>query len=1122
MKKRILSLTLVLIMILSMAQFTVSADTAATREYQIIDMTSVANGTTYVTPDLLDNPKAGQHSVSNWSSYPAPEFLGINYTSNPTPAILLNKLAWDGFKDETTGLIYAEDGTPFNFRTEADKKNTINLGGYGTGKKTNVKVPVSGNFTSVDFVPLSTGTASGNGTAAHNIYTSFRVKVNYADGTVVEDAKYQGGYFTGWVSSSYFTPNGVDFTTLDETYIAPTSQFKQFAKPNTKMRIQDGKTTDYWGTAVPTYSIATIPGKTVESIEFTHTDRAMIAILAMTGVKATANEVVESAMGSLPVANTITAANYANYVSTVALIDAKLAAGATLSKADLAKFNAVKDVVEYYQNRYQIIDMTAAANGTVYAVPVLDPALTGNAQLVNVIPNLGTDYHAPKYPNVQYSTAPASPAYLLNKTIMDSKKDASGYIYADDGVPFSFRTQMDTDDTINIGGIASGRIQKAELPVSGNFTSIDVVLTSTTKVNGSYGTGATAETVKTNTLKNDVDFKATVYYTDGTVVTDPNLHGMFLGWGDVGAGVKLNLENIDTASGYTQPKSQISAFTTALNQGLRIKPKSATQADWERYWCTQIPTYSIETIPTKTVEKVVFEQKERCVVSILAMTGVKASPAQAFEGLFENIPDASAITDANYKTYLSLYEDIEEGLLAGYAVPAGYADAYEAFAEEMEYYANKYTVIDFSKVADANGKMYGTPEEGGAFPSYATCASPEYISINYTNGGNPSIILNKPAFDAFKDAEGLIYADDGVPFLFRTENDKKNALNLGGYGTGKKTQIEVPVNGNFTSIDLVALSTGCVASYAGTSNGVIPAYNDDTQLVAEIHYVGGEVVVSDFHGKLLGWKDTSTAINLENVDTAAGFTQPKSQFSQFAKLNTDLRIKSTVSGYYNGGAGVEQYWGTAVPTYSIETDPAKTVEKIVFKHDLRCMVSILAMTGVNDPRNIVAEVEAAAPTIEFASGKQVDGRVSKGSMVTLATETEGATIYYTLDGSVPTVETGLVYDADAGIEILADGQIKAIAGGEGFTASAVTESDEYEVFLLGDVNGDGEVLPADRIVLARFLAEWDDIEIDEDAADLNGDEEILPADRIILARFLAEWDDYDQYIPYTSLEDEEE
>ena len=60
-------------------------------------------------------------------------------------------------------------------------------------------------------------------------------------------------------------------------------------------------------------------------------------------------------------------------------------------------------------------------------------------------------------------------------------------------------------------------------------------------------------------------------------------------------------------------------------------------------------------------------------------------------------------------------------------------------------------------------------------------------------------------------------------------------------------------------------------------------------------------------------------------------------------------------------------------------------------------------------------------------------------------------------------------------------------------------------YIVGDVNGDGEVDDVDSIILERYLAGWE-VEIDAAASDVNADDEVDDVDAIILARYLAGWD----------------
>lgn len=82
-----------------------------------------------------------------------------------------------------------------------------------------------------------------------------------------------------------------------------------------------------------------------------------------------------------------------------------------------------------------------------------------------------------------------------------------------------------------------------------------------------------------------------------------------------------------------------------------------------------------------------------------------------------------------------------------------------------------------------------------------------------------------------------------------------------------------------------------------------------------------------------------------------------------------------------------------------------------------------------------ASITVAAPTASIASGTEV----AQGTEITLSCGTEGATIYYTTDGSCPCdVETAHIYDGTP-IVINETVTIKAMATKEGMYESDVAE-----------------------------------------------------------------------------------
>lgn len=66
--------------------------------------------------------------------------------------------------------------------------------------------------------------------------------------------------------------------------------------------------------------------------------------------------------------------------------------------------------------------------------------------------------------------------------------------------------------------------------------------------------------------------------------------------------------------------------------------------------------------------------------------------------------------------------------------------------------------------------------------------------------------------------------------------------------------------------------------------------------------------------------------------------------------------------------------------------------------------------------------------------------------------------------------------------------------------------DIQEEVVKGDFTGDGDITVKDSAVLKRFLAGWEEVEINKTAADLNGDGDVNVKDSALLKRYLAGWD----------------
>ncbi|WP_234987149.1 5'-nucleotidase C-terminal domain-containing protein [Bacillus sinesaloumensis] len=96
-----------------------------------------------------------------------------------------------------------------------------------------------------------------------------------------------------------------------------------------------------------------------------------------------------------------------------------------------------------------------------------------------------------------------------------------------------------------------------------------------------------------------------------------------------------------------------------------------------------------------------------------------------------------------------------------------------------------------------------------------------------------------------------------------------------------------------------------------------------------------------------------------------------------------------------------------------------------------------------------ADIVVDATKVQPVSASHSSGTIPSGTSVTLSTTTEGADIYYTTDGSTPSVENGQKYST--AIKVDQDTTIKAVAVKEGFTTSEVKEF-IYKVYDAKEIN----------------------------------------------------------------------
>ena len=143
--------------------------------------------------------------------------------------------------------------------------------------------------------------------------------------------------------------------------------------------------------------------------------------------------------------------------------------------------------------------------------------------------------------------------------------------------------------------------------------------------------------------------------------------------------------------------------------------------------------------------------------------------------------------------------------------------------------------------------------------------------------------------------------------------------------------------------------------------------------------------------------------------------------------------------------------------------------------------------------NVLMESDftVATPIASIASGSQVD----KGTEIYLSCATQGATIYYTTNGSDPSISSAARHKYN-GLPIVINGNttIKAIATKDGLNDSEVATFVYNVGSLQGDTNGDGEVNIADVNALIDVIL-GDKVNPDIiSTVDVNGDGEVNIAD----------------------------
>lgn len=147
--------------------------------------------------------------------------------------------------------------------------------------------------------------------------------------------------------------------------------------------------------------------------------------------------------------------------------------------------------------------------------------------------------------------------------------------------------------------------------------------------------------------------------------------------------------------------------------------------------------------------------------------------------------------------------------------------------------------------------------------------------------------------------------------------------------------------------------------------------------------------------------------------------------------------------------------------------------------------------------NVEASTVTATPLANIASGTKVE----TGTEITLTCKTQGATIYYTTDGSCPcNEETRQVYDGTP-IVISKNTIIRTMAVAHGKEDSDVVQY--TYVVMSGDVNGDNLVDSGDVMAVYQVMAGNASADM-QVWADVNGDNSVDSGDIMAIYRIMAD------------------
>lgn len=296
--------------------------------------------------------------------------------------------------------------------------------------------------------------------------------------------------------------------------------------------------------------------------------------------------------------------------------------------------------------------------------------------------------------------------------------------------------------------------------------------------------------------------------------------------------------------------------------------------------------------------------------------------------------------------------------------------------------------------------------------------NPEYFQIEVTITGSLEPYFSVPGLKS--PSTYSIVGQEPEPEVPETPLETISILEARTLGSG-----EVKVKGTVTAKLKNTLhiqdSTGAIAIYPSSINAQI----------------GDEIIITgtldDYNG-LLQLQNPTIAENIGQV------TVPAPLYITGAELNEENESKLvTVEN-----VTLESVNGSSWKNYTATDGTQFTVRDELGTLDLSVGTTYESITGIVQefngvfqiiPRN-QADILEDSSVVQAVTANPAPGLIPTGTEVTLSTLTDGADIYFTIDGSDPT-EEGQLYDEP--VVVNDDMNIKAVAIKEGLTSSQVTE-----------------------------------------------------------------------------------